>query len=115
MILITGATGFVGRNLLEKLSKRPIRCLVKDKSSLGKNIEIVRGNLTDLKSLDEATKNISIVIHLAAIIKSKNKEEFKKINAEGTRNLVNASKKNGVKKFIYISSSDVIFKKSDYA
>lgn len=115
MILLTGATGFVGKHLLNKLKNQQIRCLIRRDVNL-EGIELVKGDLTDVRSLEEATKNISIVIHLAAVIKSNRREEFEKINIEGTKNLVSASIKNKIKKFIYISSHDATLgDKYDYA
>lgn len=109
MILITGATGFVGRNLIKKLSKNEkVRCLVRKNIYLGENIEIVNGNLTNTKTLEDATRDISIVIHLASIIKSNKKKEFEKINVEGTKNLIKVCIKNKVKKFIFVSSYDIV-------
>jgi len=116
MILITGATGFVGKHLLKRLSKTKVRCLVRKNVDCGKNVELFRGDLIDACSLEEATKNVSTVVHLAAIINSNKKEEFETVNVEGTKNLLAACKKNKVNKFVYISSCDVILRnKHDYA
>lgn len=117
MILITGATGFVGRNLIKRLSNTSkVRCLIRKDINLGENVHSIKGDLLNIKSLEEATKDIDTVIHSAAIIKSNKKEEFKKVNVKGTKNLVNACVKNGVKRFIHISSCDVILRnKHDYA
>lgn len=111
MIFVTGATGFVGKNLVKKLAKdKKIRCLVRKDEYLGKNIEIVKGDLTDKKSLIAATKNISTIIHLASLIRSNNLAELNRVNVKGTKDLVNASINNGVKKIIYLSSFDVKLK-----
>lgn len=116
MILITGATGFIGTHLLKRLSGTKIRCLVRKDTVLGNNVETVKGDLTDPRSLEEATKGASVVVHLAAIIKSNKKEDFGKINVEGTKNLVDACIKNKVKRFVHISSHDATLgDKYDYA
>lgn len=117
MILITGATGYVGQNLVSKLSKdQRVRCFVTIEKSVGDNVDFVRGDLSDINSLEEATRGISSVVHLAAVIKSRRREEFVKVNVEGTKNLLSACIKNKVKRFIYISSYDVILRnKNDYA
>lgn len=117
MILVTGATGFVGKYLIKKLSKKEkIRCLTREDINLGENIEVVIGDLTDVASLERATKNVFTVIHLAAIIKSSRREEFEKVNVKGTQNLVEACVKNRVKRFIHISSHDsTLGDRYDYA
>lgn len=117
MILITGATGFVGRNLLKKLSNEGvrIRCLVRDKSKITKNsgAEVVQGDLSDKDILDKVTQNVDVVIHLAAIVKSSKQEEFININVTGTENLIYACRKNNVKRVIYVSSLDATLAKTN--
>ncbi|MCG2686715.1 NAD(P)-dependent oxidoreductase, partial [Candidatus Parcubacteria bacterium] len=108
-LLITGGTGKIGENLIKKLlqsNEIKIRVLVKKEESCFKDskIEIIKGNLLDLNSLFKATKNIDIVLHLAGITHTNKKELYFKINTIGTQNLLKASEKNNVKKFIYISS-----------
>ncbi|MFH0936538.1 MAG: NAD-dependent epimerase/dehydratase family protein [Candidatus Woesearchaeota archaeon] len=109
MILITGSTGFVGQNLLKSIIDKNIkvRCLVRGKRKIGNTkLNVIEGDLLNKDSLDKATQNVNIVIHLAAIIKSSNSKEFININVEGTKNLVDACIKNKIKKIIYISSLD---------
>ena len=107
-ILITGATGNVGKHLVTNLlvNKYNISCLTtRDK----KAIYDVKGDLNDYNSLFEATKNIDIVIHLAAALNG-SKKKLNKINAQGTRNLIKACGKNNVKKILFISSLDIKFR-----
>jgi len=118
MILITGATGFIGQNLLKALlgKKIPIRCLVRDKKKIKENsgLEIVEGDLRDKERLFEATKNVDIVIHLAAVIKSLNSQDFTDVNVKGTRNLTEACLKNKVKEIIYVSSLDACLTRTNF-
>lgn len=110
MILITGASGFVGKNLLKNLVNRnmKVRALVRDKNKIddSNKCEILEGDLLDKRSLDKATQNVDIVVHLAAIIKSSNTKELMNVNVQGTKNLVVFCNKNKVKKIIYVSSLD---------
>ncbi|MBD3252188.1 NAD-dependent epimerase/dehydratase family protein [Candidatus Pacearchaeota archaeon] len=121
--LVTGATGFIGSHLVEELIKRggkeKIRCLVLKKDPILKDInekginllrkrgvEIFFGDLLDSKSLEEATKDVNKVFHLAAISRPMDipKKLYYETNVAGTRNLLESCKKNNVKKFIYVSS-----------
>lgn len=118
MLLITGATGFVGQNLLNKLTgeKIKVRCLVRDKKKIVDNSnewEIIEGDISDKNILYQATQNVDTVIHLASVIKSSDHQEFMNINVQGTRNLIEACIKNKVKKIIYISSLDAVLNKSN--
>ncbi|MFZ3089130.1 MAG: NAD-dependent epimerase/dehydratase family protein [Nitrospirota bacterium] len=110
MILVTGGTGFLGRNLLKKLIHEKIlfRCLVRDRKKIDDNsrVEIIEGDILDRGILDKATKDVDTVIHLAAIIKSGDNSDLVRVNVDGTRNLVDACITNGVKRIIYISSLD---------
>ena len=98
-ILVTGATGFLGRNLTEELDKNKFTYYILSRK---KNKDFT-GSLFDKTFLLKATKNIDIIMHLAG----SDKGDVFKINYEGTKNLVEAAKENKVKKIIYISSHDI--------
>lgn len=104
-ILVTGATGFLGKELIPKITKDySIRCLVRKTSNITElkkhSLEIVYGNILDKKKMLEITKNIDIVIHLAT---SHGKEKSNR-DIIGSKNLIDASKKNKVKRIIFLSS-----------
>jgi len=102
-ILVTGATGFIGRILIEKLAKKhKVVCFVRKESnnSAVEKFEKVYGDILDKNSLLEATKKIDAVIHLATSHQQGN-EDF---NFIGSRNVIEACKENKVKKLIFISS-----------
>ncbi len=110
MIFIAGATGFVGTNLLETLSKRGIRtrCLVRSekKAEKIKNLatEIVYGDITDRESLRNLMEGVDTVVHLVGIIRETPKATFQKVYIEGTENLVEEAKTSGVNRFFYQSA-----------
>ncbi|MFQ5736165.1 MAG: complex I NDUFA9 subunit family protein [Thermodesulfobacteriota bacterium] len=114
MILITGGTGFVGKNLIRELLKesRRIRCLVRDPQRaewLQKaGCELVRGDVTDPSSVLEAVGHggVETVIHLVGILVETRGARFKDVHVEGTRNVVAAcrGKGGGVKRYIHISA-----------
>jgi len=111
-ILITGATGFIGKHLIPSLLQRGwnIRCLARPTSQLPKEfidqVEWIIGNLKDRSSLIKACTNIDAVIHLGGAIKARNTDTFYIVNVEGTRNLLGALEQSGKSnaRFIYISS-----------
>ncbi len=98
MILITGATGFIGSHLTEELVRRKekIRILTKGKNlgyakeftnDILKKIDIVEGDLLDKESLISATKGIKKVFHLAAISRPMNisRRVYYDINVRGLK------------------------------
>ena len=108
-ILITGASGGIGKILIKKLIKAEFDDLAilsrsKSKFKETENLKIKIGNLDDFNSLDKALKNIDVIIHLAGITHTNKTKKYFQINAIGTKNLLRAAKKNSVKKFIFISS-----------
>lgn len=122
-VLITGATGFIGSHLTERLVKEgyKVSVLVKKESNrkerketlnILKNIgvKIFLGDLLDVNSLIKACKNKDVVFHLAAIARPMAipKEKYFKVNVEGTKNLLEACRKNKVKKIIHMSSISVV-------
>lgn len=124
-ILITGAEGFIGSHLLEKLVKKGLKvraftkyhfqnnrgCLEDiDKKTL-KNVEIISGDLRDPFEMNLATKNCDYVVNLAALIGIPYSfiapKNYFDTNVIGTMNLLEASKKNNIKKIILTSTSEV--------
>jgi len=110
MIVITGASGLVGGNLVRTLlaSGRPVRALVhRDRHALAVlDLETASADLTDLATLQRAFAGAETVYHLASSISIRmdNWDELQHVNIEGTRNVVEACLQCGVKKLVYFSS-----------
>jgi nucleoside-diphosphate-sugar epimerase len=123
--LVTGASGFIGSHLAERLVKEKynVRVLIrnekkensesrKDSLELLKKLKvgIVEGDLLDKESLKRAVKGIDVVFHLAAIARPMAipDEAYFKVNEEGTRNLLEACKNKKIKKIIIMSSVSAV-------
>ncbi|MEO0216570.1 MAG: NAD(P)-dependent oxidoreductase [candidate division WOR-3 bacterium] len=110
MVLLTGATGFIGKNFALKLAQRQrIKILVRKTSDVtlfkeNKNICVVRGGLEDDLGLAEALTGVSIVVHCAGKIYGKSLDEFLLTNTRGTANLVRAMKEKGINSLLFLSS-----------
>jgi nucleoside-diphosphate-sugar epimerase len=111
-VLVTGATGFIGSNLVKELVKRgyEVTCLARKTSNIhcleDLNVSIVYGDCTDKDSLRQLPVNFSYVFHLAGLTKAKKEEDFFAANADGTENLLDCLSQNAhvVKRFLYMSS-----------
>lgn len=109
-ILITGATGFVGSHLVEALGRRGIgaRALVRASSdtSLLERHGIVGevGDLLDAASLRRVVHGADTVVHLAAATRALRPATFHRVNADGTRLLMQAMKAAGARRMVYLSS-----------
>lgn len=107
MIAITGATGFIGRRLLEQLTRRGyrIRVLVR-RGSENKlpqlPLEIVSGSLGESRALEKLVSGCEVVVHCAGLVKALRREDFFQVNVEGTRRLVEVLPR-GVR-LVYLSS-----------
>ena len=111
--LITGGSGHVGANLVRELSSRgyEVRCIDFDndhRAFEGFNVELVKGNITDISTLDNTFKDVEIVFHTAAVISldRKDKDLIRSVNVGGTENVCEMSLRHGVKKLIHFSSID---------
>lgn len=107
-ILVTGAAGFVGRYLVNDLSKthEVITCVRKKSNQLPSTVEQVQtANFFDIK----IPKDVDTIVHLAGVAHAKhdNVDEFKKINVDGTLQLARKALEANVKRFIFISSIGV--------
>ena len=105
MILLTGATGFVGGHVLRALraSGRDVRCLVRNPSKAGLDGDVVQGDMTDAASLKRAVEGVDTVVHLVAIRQGSD-EKFERIMVEGTRDLLSAAQEAGVGRFVHMSA-----------
>lgn len=120
-VLITGATGFIGRILTEKLAGRcKVRCLLRkgsDESVLPDDVEIWRGNLKYKESLEGICEDFDKVFHLAILGMRKYKKgedvDLIELNKRATENLLWECKKEDIKKFVYFSSLAVLGKVPD--
>ena len=109
MILLTGATGVVGSELLSQLlaSGEEVRCLVRDPKRLGPNrvrVQLSLADLGDPRGLRHAVRGADTVIHLAAAIRDQPPKRLEEINALGTYRLLRASERAGVRRFIFFSA-----------
>jgi dihydroflavonol-4-reductase len=113
MILLTGATGFIGRYLVQELldQGKALRVLVRNPEGRElpwpEEVEVAEGDVLDVMALEKAMRGVSHVIHAAAIVSfaKSRQEEMKEVNITGTANVVDVALASGVKKLVHISSS----------
>jgi len=111
---ITGINGFIGSNLATRLiaEGQEVSGLVRKTSNLsfleGLKVKLFFGDLSDKALLDKATQGIDVVYHVAGRASDWGPMElFRKVNVEGTKNLMESSVNSGVKRFVFISSAAV--------
>lgn len=111
-ILVTGATGFVGSTLCDELTKHghEVRALMRATSSSANlsmaKFSAVKGDLRDAGTLVEAVSDVDVIFHVAGVVAARSREDFFAANADGTKNLVEAARKNNknLQRFVYVSS-----------
>lgn len=122
-VLVTGAGGFIGSHLAERLAQAgaKTRCLV-HYNALGRlgwledspaqaALEILPGDITDPDSARQAVRGIEVVFHLAALIAIPYSYHapysYVRTNVEGTLNLLQAARHQGLERFVHTSTSEV--------
>lgn len=114
--LVTGGTGFAGGHLVKRLVKEghPVRVLVRKTGNTDAlkslNVEFAYGDMTDRDSVFHAVKDIEWVFHIAAAYRQANlsEKDFWNVNFEGTKNMLDASVKHRVRKFIHCSTIGLV-------
>jgi nucleoside-diphosphate-sugar epimerase len=108
--LISGATGFIGTTLAERLLGRgdSVRALVREPARADElrnlGAELVRGDVSQPESLHDAVPDVDAVVHLAGLVKAVSRDQLFSVNAEGTRVLAAAAARSGRPKFVLVSS-----------
>lgn len=122
VFLVTGGAGFIGSNLCEALLDKGVwvRCLDNLSTGRQENVDLfinhprynfIKGDITELDTCMMACKGVTYVLHQAAWGSVPRSIEmplyYEKVNITGTLNMLEAARQNGVKKFVYASSSSV--------
>ena len=109
-MLLTGGTGFLGKNVARRLAKdgHALRILARSTSNLDglpAGVEVVKGDVTDADSLRRAAEGCGAVVHMAALVKTwvPERERFDRINVGGFKNALAAAKGAGAR-LLYTSS-----------
>lgn len=110
MILITGATGFIGRTLIRQLSTigLPLRALIRPSSQTprlpkGVSVEVAVVSLADVRGLRAALRDVDTIIHLASAENQGSRGNLLTADVQGTENLVEAAADAGVNRIVYLS------------
>ncbi|MGH9795350.1 MAG: NAD-dependent epimerase/dehydratase family protein [Candidatus Acidiferrales bacterium] len=117
-ILITGASGFAGQTLLRRMgaaaAPSTIYCLRRTRLSASADtasadVQQVTGDLCKPASYEACLRQVDTVVHLAAVTGKAEREEYFRVNAEGTRALVERCRAAGVQRFLHVSTIAVKF------
>lgn len=110
-VFLTGATGFIGSAVLERLvasGKSGIVCLVRSpeeaRQSHSGGVRYVRGDINDSSTYSDALAECDAVVHMAAATGTARESELRRVNVDGTRELLAACKRAGIKHFVFMSS-----------
>ena len=116
-ILVTGATGYIGRHLVARLiaAGETPRCLVRPggaRQGLPQTqVTFFEGDITQPSSLAPALRGVEVVMHLAAVVanvKQTGAVNYQRINETGTANLVRAAREAGVRHFIHMGGINTV-------
>src|SRR5438309_12060010 len=105
-VFLTGATGFVGKHMLERLlaEGHTVRAMVRETHKVNSlaqaGVELVAGDVVEGTRLEEAMQGCDAVIHLVGIILEKGTNTFERVHHIGTRNVVETAKRTGIRRFV---------------
>ncbi|MVU75900.1 NAD-dependent epimerase/dehydratase family protein [Nocardia sp. ET3-3] len=114
-VLVTGGTGFLGSHIVDQAlaAGDQVRVLARPTADLGylrslPEVEIAHGDLGDPESLAAACKGVDVVHHSAGrVAETGHRDQFWEANVEGTRRLMDAARKAGTGRFVFVSSPSV--------
>jgi nucleoside-diphosphate-sugar epimerase len=108
-ILVTGATGFLGRRTVERLAPRhELTLLIRpsaDRTGFPENVALVEGDVTDRASVERGAAGQDAILHAAALVKiDAPAAEFDRVNLGGLEHVLSAAKSTRVGRVVYVSS-----------
>ena len=107
-VFVTGGSGFVGSAVIDELLSRGYRvnALVNRRKLDRADVQSIQGGLFDAKALDEGLRDSDAVIHLVGIIMQRPSKgiTFERMHFEGTRRVVDAARRNGIKRYVHMSA-----------
>jgi nucleoside-diphosphate-sugar epimerase/predicted dehydrogenase len=112
LVLVTGATGFIGRHLVRSLVKCQyrVRALVRNPRKAGAiacpDVDVVIGDIAEADAIPALTANVDTIFHLASVM-SGSAEEFRRSDVDGTRRLIEVARRDGVRRLVYASTLGV--------
>lgn len=113
-VLLTGATGFLGKYVIEELSEHAYNIVAFGRNEKvgrtleNKNIKFFRGDFTNINDLYEASKNIDMIVHAGALSSVWGVwEDFYNTNIVGTENVLKICREKDIKRLVYISSPSI--------
>jgi len=114
-VLVTGASGFIGRHLVERLANAGdhVRALVRARSGAkmpgDQRVELAYGDVLDLDAVERAARGCDVVYHLAAKVShgGASAEETYETNVQGTANVAQAALRAGVRRLVFASTTGV--------
>ncbi len=111
MIVITGATGFVGEEIVKLVCAAgfPVRAIVRETGSAQwladrYGAELFHGNVLFAPSIEGAMQGANCVIHLVGIIREEKESTFERAHTQATKNVIDEAKKASVKRFLHMSA-----------
>jgi nucleoside-diphosphate-sugar epimerase len=110
LVAMTGATGYVGRAALASIASRGdsrIRVLSRDVDAVELADEVIRGSILDGAVCERLVSGADVVIHAAGLVRSRDAVALRDVNVAGTERLVTIALGQGVKRFVYVSSTGV--------
>jgi NADH dehydrogenase len=113
-LFITGANGFVGRSMIRRIGEHASLhavCIGRSapRESLPPNVRWCAGDLLDPEGYRAELTGCDVAVHLAALTGRASRRQFFQVNTQGTRALVDASRRAGVSRFLYVSSIAAAF------